>query len=102
MSPSGTTGTSIDTDFQWPPQTHRPDLGLRNPGHGLAQAMQYRHFIRAAPAVRPWFESFGLDAKACRAVVAFPAGAAATAARVAELTELAKLFDVAVVELPPL
>ncbi len=70
--------------------------------HGLAQAVLYRHFIRSATAVHPWFESFGLDAKACRAVIAFPAGAAATAARVAELTELAKLFDVAVVELPPL
>ncbi|QXG76719.1 hypothetical protein KUM42_03980 [Modestobacter sp. L9-4] len=40
--------------------------------HGVKQAVLYRHFIRHATYLAPWFERFGLDHAACRAAVVVP------------------------------
>jgi hypothetical protein len=40
--------------------------------HAVAQAVLYRHFIRSAEALEPWFAARGLDRTACRAAVVVP------------------------------
>jgi hypothetical protein len=40
--------------------------------HAVQQAVLYRHFIRQADYLAPWFERFGLDHTACRAAVVVP------------------------------
>ncbi|MCZ2826084.1 MULTISPECIES: PGN_0703 family putative restriction endonuclease [unclassified Modestobacter] len=40
--------------------------------HAVAQAVLYRHFIRSAEALQPWFAAHGLDQGACRTAVVVP------------------------------
>ncbi len=40
--------------------------------HAIAQAVLYRHFIRIATPLHPWFDGRGLRAEACEAVVVVP------------------------------
>ena len=40
--------------------------------HGITQAVMYREFVRRAEIFHPWFEKKGLDARKCRAALAFP------------------------------
>jgi hypothetical protein len=40
--------------------------------HAVGQAVLYRHFIRSAIALDPWFVEHGLDRAACRAAVVVP------------------------------
>lgn len=41
--------------------------------HAVGQAVLYRHFIRSAAALNPWFEQRGLERTAVRAAVVVPA-----------------------------
>jgi hypothetical protein len=68
--------------------------------HGLAQAVLYRHFIRTAAPVHPWFERAGMDASACEACLALPrAMAPSVTQRIEMLRRLGERFGVPVVEL---
>jgi len=67
--------------------------------HAVTQVVLYREFIRKALLLHPWFEEQGLDAKRCRAIVAFPKKAKSKADDLSELRALAGFFDVEIVEL---
>lgn len=67
--------------------------------HAIAQAVLYRHFIRSASALDPWFASRGLDRLACRAAVVVPDLDAQPAWR-DRLRAVCDLVDVALVEVP--
>lgn len=47
--------------------------------HGIGQAVLYRHYIKSARQLDPWFEDYGLHRKRCRAALAFPKAAPSTA-----------------------
>jgi hypothetical protein len=66
--------------------------------HGIGQAVLYRHYIRSAAALDPWFELHGLQRTQCRAALAFPAAAPSTAGIIERLRNLAALYDVEVIE----
>lgn len=66
--------------------------------HGIGQAVLYRHYIRTATALDPWFESHGLKRDECRAALAFPTAAASTTKTIKRLRELARLYDVEIIE----
>lgn len=66
--------------------------------HAVGQAVLYRHFIRTAAAVHPWFERKGMDPTACRAAVVFPLTPPVVKEKMARLGELAARFDVEVSE----
>jgi hypothetical protein len=67
--------------------------------HAVAQAVLYRHFIRSADALNPWFTSRGLDRLACRAAVVVPDLDAQPAWR-ERLRAVCNLVDVELVEVP--
>jgi hypothetical protein len=67
--------------------------------HAVAQAVLYRHFIRSADALNPWFASRGLDRLACRAAVVVPDLDAQPAWR-ERLRAVCDLVDVELVEVP--
>lgn len=66
--------------------------------HGIGQAVLYRHYIRSASELEPWFSSHGLQRSQCHAAVAFPTGSPAAAAALARLRVLANIYDVEVIE----
>jgi hypothetical protein len=66
--------------------------------HGVGQAVLYRHFIRSAAALDPWFTHHQLDRLQCRAALAFPVAAAAAAKTVHRLRDLASRYAVEVIE----
>jgi hypothetical protein len=68
--------------------------------HGIGQAALYRHYIRSAAELDPWFASHGLQRTACQAALAFPTAAPSTAKGIERLRSLAARFDVDVVEFP--
>lgn len=68
--------------------------------HGVGQAVLYRHFIRSAGALDPWFTQHGLDRLQCRAALAFPTAATAAAKTIERLRDLATRYDVDVIEFP--
>lgn len=68
--------------------------------HGIGQAVLYRHYIRSATDLDPWFERHGLDRAQCRAALAFPTAAPSTANVIERLRGLATLYDVEVIEFP--
>jgi hypothetical protein len=67
--------------------------------HAIAQAVLYRHFIRSAKALNPWFASRGLDRQACRAAVVVPDLDAQPAWR-DRLRAVCDLVDVELIEVP--
>lgn len=68
--------------------------------HGVGQAALYRSFIHQATPLHPYLRDLGVDPAACRAAVAFPKlEGPAAARRTQEVQEVAKLFDVEVIEL---
>lgn len=68
--------------------------------HGVGQAVLYRHFIRSASALDPWFSKHGLDRAACRAALAFPTAATGAVRTIERLRDLAKRYAVEVIEFP--
>lgn len=66
--------------------------------HGVGQAVLYRHFIKSATALDPWFSLHELDRHACRAALAFPTAASGAAKTIERLRDLAKRFSVEVIE----
>lgn len=78
------------------PQTGGHGSYLR---HGIGQAILYRHYIRTAGALEPWFATHRLQRASCQAAVAFPTAKPGTEATITAHRELAKLFDVEIVEL---
>lgn len=71
--------------------------------HGVAQAVLYRHFIRTARPVHPWFthQGGGLDAEQCEAALVVPRMGNRQAKRAAQLRRITELFTVALVEVDP-
>jgi hypothetical protein len=47
--------------------------------HGIGQAVLYRHYIRSAAALDPWFALHGLQRTQCQGALAFPTAAPSTA-----------------------
>ena len=68
--------------------------------HGIGQAVLYRHYIRSASQLDEWFSSYGLQRTQCQAALAFPTASPGASATVTRLRDLAKLFDVEVIEFP--
>jgi hypothetical protein len=69
--------------------------------HAISQAVLYREFIRKTPAVRDLLQlNKGLDATACKALVAFPEPESSDLGQINQLRELAADFDVEVVKFP--
>lgn len=66
--------------------------------HGIGQAVLYRHYIRSAAELDPWFEHHGLKRTECRAALAFPTAAPPTEPVIKRLRQLAALYDVEVIE----
>ena len=66
--------------------------------HGITQAVLYRHYIRTAPALDDWFSNLGLDQSRCQAALAFPTAASAAAKSVEKHRDLARRWDVEVME----
>jgi hypothetical protein len=66
--------------------------------HGIGQAVLYRHYIRSAAALDPWFEFHGLHRTQCQAALAFPTAAPSTAGVITRLRDLAALYDVEIIE----
>jgi hypothetical protein len=66
--------------------------------HGIGQAVLYRHYIRSASALDPWFELHALNRSECQAALAFPTAAAAASGTISRLRDLAARFNVDVVE----
>jgi hypothetical protein len=60
----------------------------------------YRHYIRSAAELDPWFELHGLDRTSCQAALAFPKAAPATEKIIKRLRALAALYNVEVIEFP--
>jgi hypothetical protein len=90
-------------DVPWVVEIKDPKTGMgQHLRHAVVQAVLYREYIRNADRLHPWFEEQGLSAKACRAAVTFPKLPKSAARWKLHVEDLAKLFDVAVVELPPL
>ncbi|MEI7993194.1 MAG: hypothetical protein WCH93_12310, partial [Actinomycetota bacterium] len=66
--------------------------------HGIGQAVLYRHYIRSAAELDPWFEHYGLKRTECRAALAFPTATLSTEPVIKRLRRLAALYDVDVIE----
>lgn len=66
--------------------------------HGIGQAVLYRHFIRSATELDPWFNHHGLQRIECRAALAFPVAPAAAAKTIARHREMASRYDIDVLE----
>ena len=66
--------------------------------HGIGQAVLYRHYIRSADELDPWFNHHGLKRSECRAALAFPTAASSTERVIERLRSLAALYDVEVIE----
>ena len=66
--------------------------------HGIGQAVLYRHYIRSATELDPWFEHHELARTECQAALAFPRATASTAAVIQRLRNLAAHWDVEVIE----
>ncbi len=68
--------------------------------HAVDQAVLYRHFIRSATHLAPWFERFGLDHTACRAAVVVPELRSAADGWRSRLQRVCEAFDVELIEVP--
>jgi hypothetical protein len=68
--------------------------------HAIGQAVVYRHFLRTATPMHPWFSALHLDATRCEAAVVFPETPSKVSQKIARLFELAARFDVAIAEVP--
>lgn len=68
--------------------------------HGIGQAVLYRHFIRAAAGLDPYFAQLGLQRTDCQAALAFPTAPASAAAKIAVHRRVAAAFGVEVIEFP--
>ncbi|MGY1640861.1 hypothetical protein ACI782_06960 [Geodermatophilus sp. SYSU D00703] len=68
--------------------------------HAVHQAVLYRHFIREAVHLAPWFERFGLDHTACRAAVVVPEFAARDSPWPGRLARVCDTFDVELITVP--
>ena len=66
--------------------------------HAVAQAVLYRHFIREAKPLQPWFDGFGLQHQLCRAAVLVPTMSEAQLTWRRRLQAVAELFDIPVLE----
>ena len=66
--------------------------------HGIGQAVLYRHFIRTAEQLDPWFAHYNLERINCRAALAFPTAKTGTSMTIERLRDLARRFDVEVIE----
>ncbi len=66
--------------------------------HGVGQAVLYRHFIRSASPLDPWFSKHDLRRPACRAALAFPTAATGAGKAIERLRDLAKRYAVEVIE----
>lgn len=66
--------------------------------HGIGQAVLYRHFIRSADQLHPWFMQHGLARTESQAALAFPNASPGTAESIARLRALAHHYDVEVIE----
>jgi hypothetical protein len=66
--------------------------------HGIGQAVLYRHFIRSAGQLDPWFSHHRLDRTTCQAALAFPTATAGAAPTIVRLRDLARRYDVEVIE----
>lgn len=62
--------------------------------------MLYRHFIRSATHLAPWFEGLGLDHTACRAAVVVPAFGSEHQKWRDRLLQVCRVFDIELVEVP--
>jgi hypothetical protein len=68
--------------------------------HAVGQAVLYRHFIRQAAHLAPWFARFGLDHTACRAAVVVPEFRPETAGWGDRLRRVCEVFDVERITFP--
>ncbi|MGY1915855.1 hypothetical protein [Blastococcus sp. SYSU DS0973] len=68
--------------------------------HAVEQAVLYRHFIRQATYLAPWFEQFGLDHATCRAAVVVPEIRTQQARWRDRLQRVCEAFDVELIEVP--
>jgi hypothetical protein len=66
--------------------------------HGIGQAVLYRHYIKSAAALDPWFTLHGMQRTQCQAALAFPKAPPSTKTVIERLRNLAALFNVEVVE----
>jgi hypothetical protein len=67
--------------------------------HAITQVVLYREFIRRSPKLADWFEQKGLEAKLCKAVVAFPKIESQREKLLKQHKAVANAFDVEIVEL---
>lgn len=65
--------------------------------HAVEQAVLYRHFIRQAAHLAPWFERFDLDHTACRAAVVVPEFSPGSERWAERLRAVCAVFDVELV-----
>jgi hypothetical protein len=65
---------------------------------GIGQAVLYRHFIRSAESLDPWFACHDLRRADCCSALAFPVASGRSAATIARLRDLARRYDVEVIE----
>ena len=68
--------------------------------HAVKQAVLYRHFIRQAAHLAPWFERFGLDHRACRAAVVVPEFKTGNVHWGDRLRRVCEAFDVELITVP--
>jgi hypothetical protein len=68
--------------------------------HAVAQVVLYRHFIRSATHLAPWFEDLDLDHTACRAAVVVPTFRSEHRKWRDRLLQVCQVFDVELVEVP--
>jgi len=66
--------------------------------HAITQAVLYREFIKTAKQLRPWFESQGLKAVACKGLVAFPKMIERQRRVIRQHRKIAGMFDIEIVE----
>ena len=65
---------------------------------GIGRAVLYRHYIRTATELAPWFQRYGLDHTQCRAALAFPTAPSTASGIVNQHIDLATRFDVDVIQ----
>ncbi len=68
--------------------------------HAVTQAVLYRHFIRSATHLAPWFKDLELDHAACRAAVVVPTFRSEHQKWRNRLQRVCQAFDVELVEVP--
>ncbi len=67
--------------------------------HAVGQAVLYRHFIRTATSLKPWFDRHQLDQTTCQAAVIVPE-LSAQPVWSDRLAQICAAFDVDLIQVP--